>query len=540
MRIEGRVEKVDAEESDAYFATRPLDSRIGAWASPQSQVIASRAVLVANAARYGAQFLLHPPRPPHWGGYRLVPDRWEFWQGRKSRLHDRLRYRLQDGAPGCASGWRPELRAPRPTQKLTRSPAFSARPGSGASSRTVRDRRRRCRPASSPALLSLTKPSASLRAEREAARQREVRAACSPAWPRRWPARGSAARAWSSSARSVHGPRAPHRAPSRSAQRRDARQRLAAVEVVGAHAGRAGPTRSSVQAPASRRCCAFDLDAAQPRAHRAEDVLGHALDVPSSSTTSTSRRWRPARCSARSAPRRRRRAAGSSPCAHCSAERRGCGRARRPASGRRARRRRWPHARRWRYSSNEVGARSVLASVVGQAPAAARTSTGWPATALRSEKRRCAAGPNCGSAGSASPAESTRARSTRTPALSVPSAQAHSSSTNSAAACVSSCPARRPLRRARRSRCRSICTPSTPRSAAERRMLGLDARLAAARREGGADLAAALDLLVLVDACGRAARARVRSGPPSSRHSPASARWSRCMRIVTSGSATMP
>ena len=98
VRIEGRVEKVDSKESDAYFASRPLDSRIGAWASPQSQVIASRTVLVTNAAKYGAQFLLNPPRPPHWGGFRLVPDRWEFWQGRKSRLHDRLRYHLSEGA----------------------------------------------------------------------------------------------------------------------------------------------------------------------------------------------------------------------------------------------------------------------------------------------------------------------------------------------------------------------------------------------------------------------------------------------------------
>ena len=94
VRIEGSVTKVSPAESDAYFATRPLDSRIGAWASPQSQVIASRAVLVANAAKVAAQHVLHPPRPPYWGGYRLKPDCWEFWQGRKSRLHDRLRYRL--------------------------------------------------------------------------------------------------------------------------------------------------------------------------------------------------------------------------------------------------------------------------------------------------------------------------------------------------------------------------------------------------------------------------------------------------------------
>jgi pyridoxamine 5'-phosphate oxidase len=110
VRIEGRVEKVSAEESDAYYASRPLDSRLGAWASPQSQVITSRAVLVTGAAKAAALHALNPPRPPHWGGYRLVPDRWEFWQGRKSRLHDRLQYRLQDRLEGGT--WLRERLAP--------------------------------------------------------------------------------------------------------------------------------------------------------------------------------------------------------------------------------------------------------------------------------------------------------------------------------------------------------------------------------------------------------------------------------------------
>ena len=107
VRIEGVVEKVSDEESDAYFHSRPLDSRIGAWASPQSEVIEGRGVLVANAAKFGAKFLLQPPRPPHWGGYRLKPEQWQFWQGRKRRLHDRLRY-----TPQAGGGWLRERLAP--------------------------------------------------------------------------------------------------------------------------------------------------------------------------------------------------------------------------------------------------------------------------------------------------------------------------------------------------------------------------------------------------------------------------------------------
>ena len=107
IRIEGIVEKVAAAESDTYFFSRPEGSRIGAWASPQSTVIENRELLEANAKHYATEFKNSIPRPPHWGGYRVMPLKIEFWQGRGNRLHDRIQY-----TKTAEGSWKAERLAP--------------------------------------------------------------------------------------------------------------------------------------------------------------------------------------------------------------------------------------------------------------------------------------------------------------------------------------------------------------------------------------------------------------------------------------------
>lgn len=111
VRVTGTVVGLGRDEVEAYFATRPRDAQVGAWASPQSQVVASRAELDAALAEVEARFPAEVPAPPGWGGFRVVPEVWEFWAGRTGRLHDRLRYR-RTGGSGESEPWTIERLAP--------------------------------------------------------------------------------------------------------------------------------------------------------------------------------------------------------------------------------------------------------------------------------------------------------------------------------------------------------------------------------------------------------------------------------------------